>query len=116
MKVLSLFVLFILALSAEAGSKRVQVYENGQRHWDVQSGQTLGQICQQLNNINQRSRLACQILMLDNNPEAFINKDPDRLIAGKRLWLPGSYQPQSEQNSKNYHIKTFNWGSIKTPK
>lgn len=116
MKAIFALILLVLALSAQAESKRVQVYENGQLHWDVKSGQTLSQVCQQLNNLNQSSILACQKLMLEKNPEAFINKNPDQLVSGKRLWLPGSYQPVGKQDNQNYHIKKFNWGSMKTPK
>lgn len=116
MKPVITFILLILSLSAQAESKRVPVYEKGQQHWDVKSGQTLSQICQQLDNVNQSSRLACQNIMLENNPDAFISQDPNKLISGKRLWLPGSYQPASKQDNQNYQIKKFNWGSIKTPK
>ena len=111
---LSLFFL-VLFFNAQAESKKVQVFENSQQYWDVKQGQSLSEICQQLKT-GGSSKLACQQQILSSNPDAFINKNPDRLIAGKRLWLPGSYQSVSKLSSKKYNIQKFSWGEIKTPK
>ncbi|MCK4709964.1 MAG: hypothetical protein KAU21_15195 [Gammaproteobacteria bacterium] len=114
----TILILFVLVLisNAQAESKRVQVFEKSQQYWDVITGQSLSGICQQLQAAGTHSQTTCQQQILKMNPDAFINKKPNRLIAGKRLWLPGSYRPVSKLDNKNYHIKNFSWGSIKTPK
>ena len=113
---LSVVLLVLFSFYVQADSKRVQVYEKSQQYWDVKSGQSLSQICQKLRTQSKTSRLVCQQQVFKKNPAAFINKDPNKLIVGKRLWLPGSYQAVSKQYNNKYHIQKFNWGSIKTPK
>jgi Tfp pilus assembly protein FimV len=109
-------IFLLLPIYAHAASIKVQVYDKGQQYWDVKSGQTLSQICQKLRPVSNTSRRACQQQILKKNPDAFIKNDPNRLILGKRLWLPGSYRPASQMQSDQYHIRNFSWGSVKTPK
>lgn len=106
----------MLVVSAHAHATRVEVFTKGQQYWDVKTGESLSLICQQLKTVNKSSRLSCQRDILDKNPDAFIGNNPNRLITGKRLWLPGSYRAVSKLNDKNYDTKHFSWGSIKTPK
>lgn len=98
-------------------SKRIEVYALTQNFWDVQTGDTLSGITQQLlpNNPSKHESLQQDILQL--NPAAFINGDPSLLIAGKRLWLP-SYMKQADSkvNPENTTIETFSWGNIKRQK
>ncbi len=116
MKTILGIVFFLMSVFVHAESVRVQVYEKGQQFWDVKSGQSLSQICQSLGTANKISRRACQQQILKKNPKAFINNNPNRLIVGKRLWLPGSYRSVSQIKNDQYHIKSFSWGSVKTPK
>ena len=116
MKSILITTLLLLSVYVQAESTRVQVYAKGQQYWDVKGGQSLSQICQQLQTLSKTSQLVCQQQILKKNPDAFINNDPNRLILGKRLWLPGSYRSVSKLNSQNYDTQNFNWGSIKTPK
>ena len=116
MKTLLSIFLLVLVSAVQAESKKVNVFEKSQQFWDVQTGQTLGGICQSIQATSKNAQVECQKQILKDNPGAFINNDPNQLLAGKRLWLPGSYQPVSQQGSQKYNIKKFNWGSIKTPK
>lgn len=99
---------------AQAASKRVHVYPVNQQYWDVRPGETLGQIAQALLPASgqHRQRLMHDILRL--NPDAFIDGDPDRLLANTRLWLPNTNTavatPLSNQNAE---IREFDWGYIK---
>ena len=116
MKILFKILFFVLAMNVQAESKRVEVYENSQQYWTVIVGQSLSGICMQIRPSGKSSQFSCQQDILEKNPGAFINKDPNRLIAGKRLWLPGSYQAISKLDNRKFNIQKFNWGSIKTPK
>jgi len=116
MRILLTLIVSLLLTNAQASSKRVQVYEKSQQYWDVARGDSLSLICLKLQKNNKAVFRNCQQKLFQENPDAFINKDPNQLISGKRLWLPGSYRPASSQDSKKYHIKNFSWGSVKTPK
>lgn len=116
MKTILTVIFFLMSVYVHAESVNVKVYDKGQQFWDVKSGQSLSQICQALKAVSKTSRLACQQQILKKNPDAFINKNPNRLIVGKRLWLPGSYRAVSQLKNDQYHIKNFSWGSVKTPK
>ena len=111
-----LFFLFFVAASLQAESTRVEVFEKGQQYWDVKTGQSLSFICQQLIPDNRQKQRLLQKKIFEDNTDAFINNSVDLLIAGKRLWLPGSYRSSSRFDKTKYDVKTFNWGSIKTPK
>ena len=116
MNILLSLMVSVLLNNAQASSKKVQVYEKSQQYWDVVSGESLSLICLKLQKNNKTMFRGCQQKLFKDNPDAFINKNPNKLISGKRLWLPGSYRAGSSLDSKKYHIKNFSWGSIKTPK
>lgn len=116
MRLVFVIALFCCAFSLHAESKRVNVYQGSQYYWDVKAGQTLSQICQQWRFGAQSSSGDCQQYIMGSNPQAFINNNPDYLLAGSRLWLPGSQQPTNVKDNNRYHIQNFSWGSIKTPK
>jgi len=116
MRLVLFWVLVSCIFSLHAESKRVNVYQGSQYYWDVKVGQTLGQICQQWRFGAQPSSGACQQYILGSNPQAFVNNNPDYLLAGSRLWLPGSQQTTNVKGGNRYHIQNYSWGSIKTPK
>ena len=99
-----------------AASKKVEVYATAQQFHDVKPGETLGEICQQLVAGSRVQQANCLQRLVADNPDAFINQSADRLLAGKRLWLPGSYRPVSRVDTNNYQVRQFSWGQIKTPK
>jgi len=110
-------VFFILSASQlHAESKRVQVFDKGQQYWDVKNGDSLSYICQQLIPGNHQLQLKLQQQILAENADAFINASADKLIAGKRLWLPGSYRVVSDYDKNKYEVKQFSWGSIRKPR
>ncbi len=98
-------------------SKRIEVYALMQNSWEVQAGDTLSGITQQLlpNNPSKREPLQQDILQL--NPAAFIDGDPSRLIAGKRLGLP-TYMKKADSmiNPVTMTVETYSWGNIKRKK
>jgi len=114
MKILFLIVVLLNVTLVQAASKKVDVYESAQQFHDVKPGETLGEICQQL--VADSRQADCLQRLVADNPAAFINQSADRLMAGKRLWLPGSYHPVSRVDNKNYQLRQFSWGQIKTPK
>lgn len=100
--------------AAQAASKRVYVYPVNQQYWDVRPGDTLGQIAQTLLPASgqHRQRLMHDILRL--NPDAFIEGDPDRLLANRRLWLPNTDTTVTTAISgQDAEIREFDWGYIK---
>lgn len=100
-----------------AESKRIEVYTSGISYWDVQPGDTLGEIVARLlpNNSTTRPALMNEIVKL--NPDAFIDANPDFLNANTRLWLPGHNQALGTRPDTNkYIIKEFSWGYIQTLK
>lgn len=95
------------------GAKRIEVYPLSQNFHDVETGDTLQQIVLQLlpNRPAQRTQLMQDIVQL--NPSAFINQNPNSLKANVRLWLPNNpphYAPQLE--SRTLHIESFSWGQV----
>ena len=95
-------------------SKRIEVYSLSQNYWDTRYGDTLGEIAHHLlpNNPAKRATLEQDILHL--NPHAFINGDPEQLLAEKRLWLPGYMQhADSKVDSRTTTVEHFSWGNIK---
>jgi len=99
---------------AEQQSKRIEVYSLSQNYWDTRYGDTLGEIVHHLlpNNPVKRASLKQGILHL--NPQAFINGDPEQLLADKRLWLPGYMkQADSKVNPGTTTVEKFSWGNIK---
>jgi len=94
-------------------AKRIEVYPLSQNFHDVASGETLQQIVLQLlpNRPAQRTRLMQDIVQL--NPSAFVQQNPNRLRAGVRLWLPNNPpRPAPQQQTRNRHIESFSWGQL----
>jgi Tfp pilus assembly protein FimV len=94
----------------------VFVYKLSQQYWDVRAGDTLGKIVKVLlpTDRAQQNRLMRDIVEL--NPDAFINGDPNRVLANTRLWLPNAVQtPVSAETGgdANSKIEKFSWGSVK---
>jgi hypothetical protein len=100
-----------------SNSKRIEVYSLSQNYWDTQRGDTLSSIVFHLLPNNPSKRTALQQDILHLNPGAFIGGDPARLLAGKRLWLPGYMkQPDSKVDPATTQVETFSWGNIKRPR
>ena len=98
----------------QTNSKRIEVYSLSQNYWDTQYGDTLGEIALHLlpNNPTKHKALKQDIIQL--NPHAFINGKPDKLLANKRLWLPGyMQQADSKMNPATTTVETYSWGNIK---
>ena len=101
----------------QAVSKRIEVYSLSQSYWDVRYGDTLGTIIHHLlpNNPALHGSLQQDILQL--NLDAFINGNPEKLLAGKRLRLPGYIkQADTRANPATTVVETYSWGNIKRPK
>lgn len=110
-----LFLLLLFCNSAWAESTRIEVYPLSQTYWDTKSGETLGEIVEQL--MPDNPYLQKQLLrdIVAQNPRVFIGGNPNRMLANKRLWLPNSIQQTTqEKSSSNYTVQSFQWGSIKT--
>lgn len=108
---------FLCSQASSDQSKRVEVYSISQNYWDVTPGETLGQIVKQLlpDNAGLREKLRLQIVNL--NPDAFSNSNPDNLKANIRLWLPNNATAmQQVKDKKKYEVKSFSWGQINKPK
>jgi hypothetical protein len=123
-KVLTVFMLCTCSATLPAGSydnsstsKRIEVYSLSQNYWDTQQGDTLSRIVFHLLPNNPSKRAALQQDILHLNPDAFIGGDPARLLAGKRLWLPGYMkQPDSKADPATTTVETYSWGNIKRPR
>jgi Tfp pilus assembly protein FimV len=95
-------------------SQRVHVFELDQKYWDVEPGDTLGDIAKTLlpeAPAAHRRRLMKAIVQL--NRDAFIHGDPDRLRAYTRLWLPGSVQTHAVDPVRADEVENYSWGTIK---
>lgn len=106
-----------LAMAAQQQSHRIEVYALSQNYWDTKYGDTLDEIVIQLlpNNPSKREALKQDIVHL--NPDAFVNKDPARLLADKRLWMPGYMkQADSKVDPKTTIVERYSWGNIKRPR
>ncbi|RDH82539.1 MAG: hypothetical protein DIZ80_09645 [endosymbiont of Galathealinum brachiosum] len=107
-----------MCLPLSAGqSKRIEVYSISQSFWDVTPGETLGDIVKQLlpENAGLREKLQYQIVEL--NPDAFSNSNPDNLKANIRLWLPNNAPAMQQVKDKNkYEVKSFSWGQVNKPR
>ena len=114
---LSLIIAATSFSAAAANSKRIEVYTLAQSYYDTQHGDTLGEIVAELlpNNPGKHDSLRQEILGL--NPDAFIDNNPDRLIAGKRLRLPGYVkEADTRVDPHAYTVESFSWGNIKRPR
>ena len=107
----------VVSASSAADSKRIEVYPLSQHYWDSQAGQTLGEIALSLLPHNPRMQQNLMRDIVKLNPDAFINDDPDHLLANKRLWLPNHLtQADSKVNPSHHSVESFSWGNIKRPK
>ncbi len=108
----------VTAIADEAStSRRIEVYSLSQNYWDVQNGDTLGEIVHHLLPHNPSKRAMLQEDILHLNPGAFIGGDPAKLLAGKRLWMPGYMkQADSKADPATTSVETFSWGNIKRQK
>ena len=95
-------------------SKRIEFYPLSKSYWDVQQGDTLGEI---VNTLMPKNRYLQQKLMRDIlslNPDAFPDGNPHLLLANRRLWLPNAVKPPaSPADSQDYRVETYQWGSIR---
>ena len=98
-------------------SARVEVYSLSQNYWDTQHGDTLGDIVRHLLPNNPAKYQALKQDIVHLNPHAFINGNPEQLLADKRLWLPGYMkQADSKINPTTTRVERFSWGNIKRPR
>lgn len=98
-------------------SKRIEVYSLSQNYWDTRPGDTLSTIVMHLLPNNPSKHKALQQDILQLNPGAFINGDPARLLANKRLWLPGYMkQADTKANPRTTVVERYSWGNIKRPR
>ena len=114
---LSTALILMLALKVQAESTRINVYPVSQAFVDVEMGDTLGEIVKDLlpAQPSRRGRLMDDIVQL--NPHAFIDSNPDRLKAHVRLWLPGHHLGSARHVDRDkYHIRAFSWGYIQQPR
>jgi len=98
-------------------STRIEVYALRQNYWDTKYGDTLDEIVTRLlpNNPSKREALMNDIVRL--NPDAFIKNNPARLLANKRLWMPGYMkQADSKVDPETTIVERYSWGNIKRPR
>ena len=101
----------------QTNSKRIEVYSLSQNYWDTHYGDTLGEITLHLLPNNQARHKALKRDIVQLNPHAFINGNPEKLLANQRLWLPGYMkQPDSKVNPATTTVETYSWGNIKRPR
>jgi hypothetical protein len=113
---LAISISWLPALS-HAESKRIVVYPLTQNYVDTQPGDSLSGIAARLlpDNPQLQEKLMAEILKL--NPDAFIDHDPNRLLANVRLWLPNQRDNAvRDTNPEHYRVEHFSWGSIKKPR
>lgn len=118
---LLLFIMIQVCLGNQAiaddAPRRIEVYELAQSYWDTKYGDTLSEIAMVLlpNNPYKRESLMQDIVRL--NPQAFINGDPQQLLTGRRLALPG-YMKQADTriDPAVTEVETYSWGNIKRPR
>jgi Tfp pilus assembly protein FimV len=113
MRYLVLMLLLSTSL-AWAESTRIEVYPLSQNYWDINNGDTLGEIVDTL--IPGNSYLQEKLMrdIVSTNPQAFPGGNPNRMLANKRLWLPNAVKPPKDSTQPSgYTIESFQWGSIK---
>lgn len=101
---------------AASQSKRVEVYALSQNYWDTRYGDTLDSIVLHLLPNNPSKHAALKQDIVQHNPQAFINGDASRLLANKRLFLPGYVkQADSKVDPTKTTVESYSWGNIKRP-
>ncbi len=108
--------LYAETLANSAESKRIEVYSLSQNYWDTQAGDTLGKITLHLLPYNPSKRVSLQQDIIHLNPTAFIAGDPEKLLAGKRLQLPGYIKQADTKADPATTVETYSWGNIKRPR
>lgn len=99
---------------AGAESIRVHVYKLSQQYWDVRSGDTLSGIVDSLLPAGNDKQQQLMRDIVELNPGAFRDGDPDRLLANVRLWLPNAVQtPVNPHTGEHVTVERYEWGSIK---
>ncbi len=106
-----------LALTATAGSTRVEVYPLSQTYIDTREGDTLSELVADLLPHNpELQRLLMRDILL-RNPHAFPGSSIDTMLANERLWLPNAMQQSdSKPNDKDVEVESFSWGNVKRPR
>lgn len=114
----TLILLFALpSLSAVAESKRIAVYPLTQAYWDVRYGDSLSHIAASLlpNNPNLQQQLMQDIIKM--NPDVFVDKDANQMLAERRIWLPNTMnQADTKVDPGEYTVESFSWGNVKRRK
>ena len=106
-----------IRFNSDKESVRVEVYPVTQQYWDIAKNDTLGGIAAKLLPNNPEMQLHLMDDLIRLNPKAFINNNKNLIIAGTRLWLPGKMtQADTKVDKKQYDVKSFSWGNIKTPR
>jgi len=110
-----LTLLIIVTGVALADSKRIVIYPTNRYYWDVKYGDTLGEIVDSLAPRNTYLQQQLMQSIVADNPDVFVGGDPNYMLANKRLRLRGEDTTQhSPGTNKNYTVRNFQWGSIKT--
>jgi len=107
----------VCADTRSSHSTRIEVYSLSQNYWDTQYGDTLSEIVLHLlpNNPAKYEALKKDIVKL--NPTAFVAGDAEKLLANKRLWMPGYMkQADTKVNPATTRVESFSWGNIKRPR
>lgn len=95
-------------------SIRVHVYGLSQHYWDVRPGDTLSEIVESLLPADKGNQQRLMADIVELNPDAFPDGNPDSLRANIRLWLPNALQtPVKNRIGENVTIERYEWGSIK---
>jgi hypothetical protein len=55
--------------------------------------------------------------IMELNPNAFRDNDPNRMQANTRLWLPNNMvKADTQVDHEHFSVQSFSWGNIKRPK
>ena len=99
---------------AWAESRRIEVYPLSQQYWDVQTGDTLGEIVDALIPRNRYLKVKLMRDIMALNPDVFPNGTPHLMLANKRLWLPNAVQQRDRiPDNYGYFVESYQWGSIR---
>lgn len=104
-------------IAAQQQSHRIEVYALTENFWDTKPGDTLDKIVTRLlpNNPSKRELLKQDIVQL--NPQAFIDNNPAKLLANKRLWMPGYMKKaDTKADPATTIVERYSWGNIKRPR
>ena len=107
---------------AASPSKRIEIWPLENPTYRTRPGDTLSGIAHRLmpGDPARAARLAARIL--HDNPQAFVDGDRNRLLAGKILRLPvytarpGRPAGKARDDTGRVEVERFSWGSIKRRK